>query len=35
MINGKFIRVVYEEKEKDVLAITAYITSKIRKYGGG
>lgn len=33
-INGKLIRVVYEEKEDEVLVITAYITSKIRKYGG-
>jgi len=33
-LNGKLIRVIFEEEEGDVVVITAYVTSKIRKYGG-
>ncbi|NJE62116.1 DUF4258 domain-containing protein [Thermococcus sp. 21S7] len=35
-LNGKMIRVIYEEALNGVVVvITAYITSKVRKYGGG
>ncbi|WP_148882947.1 DUF4258 domain-containing protein [Thermococcus aciditolerans] len=35
-LNGKLIRVIYEETSDGmVVVITAYITSKVRKYGGG
>jgi len=33
-IDGKLIRVIYEEIENDIVVITAYVTSKIKKYGG-
>ena len=35
-LNGKMIRVIYEETHGGVIVvITAYITSKLRKYEGG
>ncbi|ASJ11585.1 DUF4258 domain-containing protein [Thermococcus thioreducens] len=35
-LNGKLIRVIYEETSDGVIVvITAYITSKVRKYEGG
>ena len=35
-LNGKLIRVIYEERSEGVVVvITAYITSKVRKYEGG
>ncbi|WP_048150730.1 DUF4258 domain-containing protein [Palaeococcus ferrophilus] len=33
-LNGKVIRVIYEEEDEDVVVVTAYVTSKVRKYGG-
>ena len=33
-LNGKLIRVIFEEEGGDVVVITAYVTSKVRKYGG-
>ncbi|WP_099209478.1 DUF4258 domain-containing protein [Thermococcus henrietii] len=33
-LNGRLIRVIFEEEEGDVVVITAYVTSKVRKYGG-
>ena len=33
-INGRLIRVVYETVDNDVVVITAYVTSKVKKYGG-
>lgn len=33
-LNGKLIRVIYEERDDEILIITAYITSKIKKYTG-
>ncbi|HIH73204.1 MAG: Uncharacterized protein XD43_0977 [Thermococcales archaeon 44_46] len=32
-LNGKLIRVVYEESKDEVVVITVYITSKLTKYG--
>jgi len=32
ILNGKLIRVIYEETEDEILVITAYITSKVEKY---
>ncbi len=34
ILNGKLIRVIYEEAEDEILVITAYITSKVEKYTG-
>ncbi|GAB6101036.1 DUF4258 domain-containing protein [Thermococcus atlanticus] len=35
-LNGKLIRVICEETSDGVIVvITAYITSKVKKYGGG
>ncbi len=31
-INGKLLRVIYEEHEDKIIVITAYITSKVGKY---
>ncbi|MBO8175060.1 MAG: DUF4258 domain-containing protein [Thermococcus sp.] len=31
-IDGKLIRVIYEEHEDEIIVITAYITSKVDKY---
>ena len=31
-INGKLIRVFYRKENEDIVLITAYITSKIKKY---
>ena len=33
-INGRLIRVVCETVDNDVVVITAYVTSKVKKYGG-
>ncbi|WP_297510651.1 DUF4258 domain-containing protein [Thermococcus sp.] len=34
-LNGKLIRVIYEEETDGVLVvITAYVTSKVKKHGG-
>ncbi len=33
-LNGRLIRVVYEEEENEVVVITVYITSKLNKYRG-
>lgn len=33
-LNGKLIRVIYEERDDEILIITAYITSKVKKYMG-
>lgn len=33
-LNGKIVRVVYEEGGNEIVVITVYITSKLNKYGG-
>jgi hypothetical protein len=33
-INGKVVRIIYEEDGENIVVVTAYITSKLKKYGG-
>ena len=33
-LNGKIIRVIHEERDDEILVITAYIISKVKKYTG-
>ena len=33
MFNDKLLRLIYEEKENELEVITAYLTSKVDKYG--
>jgi len=32
LIEGKLIRIVYDEEEESIVVISAYSTSKVRKY---